>query len=218
MTCLSLSWQSSQVPDEGSPPVQMMQFIWHFYSLLCFRVALVPPCTSSGGCFRTSSLKLHWKSGTLCLDKRNRLLITCQGRAKSFSKHHSSFSCLNLQAISWWGLVLRASQLCSQIFCLVFTWPCMNHSPAWVLRWLYYKSSNSLILQGWCPGTTAGSLCSAPSYTCAPVFYRSLGKTLPKDSMSTPFCVFDHWLMSDRIRRARCCTSWNTLNAVVSFG
>lgn len=95
VTGLNFSQRNSQVPGEGSPPAQVVLFLWWFYSSLCFKVALVPACTSIGGCFVTSSLKLHWDSRTCGWTRCTSPLLPCKERSKGFSKHYFSFSHLN---------------------------------------------------------------------------------------------------------------------------
>lgn len=95
MTGLNFSQHNSQVPGEESFPAQMVLFLWCLYSSLCFRVALVPTCTSIGGCFILSSLKLHWDSRTCAWTKCTSPLLPCKERLKAFSKHYFPFSHLN---------------------------------------------------------------------------------------------------------------------------
>lgn len=178
----------------------MVLFLWCFYSSVCFRVALVPTCTSSGGCLSTSPLKLH-------LDSRTCAWTTGTGPSLHVKGGQKAWASITLPSVAWTVKTCRQfpgralhSELKNSIpsSSIWFSQgPCMNHSATCTLKCLHCKSSNNITPQARCFGTTAGSLWGAPSYTCVPLSYRSLGKTLAKDSMRTPFWVFDHRLKSD---------------------
>lgn len=95
MTGLNFSQHNSQVQVRKVLQPKWCCFSDGFYSSLCFKVAMVPACTSIGGCFITSSLKLHWDSRTCAWTRCTSPLLPCKERSKGFSKHYIPFSHLN---------------------------------------------------------------------------------------------------------------------------
>lgn len=149
---------------------------------------LVPTCTSSGGFFITSLLKLHWDSRTCARTKCTSPLLPCKEPSKVFSKHHFPVSYLTGKGKSPVGPWTQSFKTPSLTLLFGFL-----NNLAWIIQ-LPVSSSNLTVKAAITWPCKNCVLASQLHPTCVSWLLQITRQDFQKN-VSTPFPVFDHQVL-----------------------